>query len=545
MAFVNSIPTKPGPDTIFARIRPSNDHAIKHFHEVAESMVFKLLKHQKNFVRINLDQVQLGKAPGHSQRWVNWSPSINPDLARLVYTGEFVLYLRPDPPIRHNKWRIGGVHYVDAFVYERGETVSDLLLWDKDEPPEEYHEAEFAFNKSSGILTLRGRCDPASKSVILDNDDASNSTRLLNEHSHKLQFGRCEYSFQYEFGETSPYEYAFQQDKTAFFSQRLKIGPPIFWTSATPTISFPKVKDWVIHRNVASGVAGAVRAASKSPPQFAAIKTMVRSNDWSAKVVSHEIETAVHVRTLLKNKPCPFILKLIEPKYDRDQEEWDGKSPEQVHLIYTPLCNQTFFDLVTSQAAWPEDRLSLLHDVIQGLEWLHSNDLVHRDIKLANLGIVLYPKPRAVILDFGWMRQGTKNIAPQQGGAGTTEYMAPEIESRPYDEKVDIWSLGIVAYQMFVSYNLPWMAGCFGNPWKEDPIYASLPVEDDGTLHFDEAWADRCIDYTIAMGALEEGSTTDVRSLIRDMLRWEVEERPSAQDCSRHQCFASRAGNAE
>ncbi|CRG83302.1 hypothetical protein PISL3812_00653 [Talaromyces islandicus] len=538
---MNSIPARAGPDTIFARIRPSNDDAINHFHEIVDSMRCGFLQHQGNFIRIDDYQTQLGKAPGHSQRWMNWSPAKNPELTRPVWTGEFILYLKPDPPIRRNKWRIGGVYDIDGHVQERGEAQSELLLWDKYESTEVHHEAELAFDRVSGILTIRGRCDSNPNCVILDSDDTSSSTRLLNEHSHKLQFGSCVYSFQYEFGEDSPHETYFQQDKVAFFARRFGIGPPIFWTSATPTISFPKIKNWVIHRNVSSGGSGVVRAASRSPPQCAAVKTMVRRDAFEAVMISQEIKTAVHIRALLKNKPCPYILRFIEEKYDRNQEKWDEKSPEQVHLIFTPLCNQTFYSLVKSSAAWPADRLSLLHNVIEGLKWLHSNDLVHRDIKLENLGVVFHPKVRAVILDFGVVHHGTKNIDPGYGPVGTLDYLAPEAESAFYDEKVDIWALGIVAFRMFISHDLPWMLGYHANPWKMETLPTEQITSDVALV----ALMQRSATFSNTMTMIGTGNEGDVRGLICQMLTWNAHERPSAQDCSIHQCFRPRPNDEE
>lgn len=544
---INSIPRRAGPARVFARIRPSNDDAIEHFDNIVNSMTYGFLHHHENFIRINDYKSRLGDVQGHSQRWGYWSPAKNPKLARPVWTGEFILYIRPDPPIRRNKWRIGGVYEIDGHVQPRGETQSDLLLWDKDEPTDKHHEAELFFDRISGILTIRGRCESNKNSMTLDSEDASSSTHLLNENSHKLQFGRCAYLFQYEFIESLVFENDFQQDKIAFFSDRLKIGPPIFWTSLTPTINLPKLKNWVIHGIVSSkGVSGIVRAASKSsPPQCAAVKTMVRVDRETTHFIAKEIQTGIEIRNLLKRKPCPFILKFIEEEYELDPEEWDRDRAEQVHLIFTPLCNKNFYDLVNSSDITPiEDRLSLLHNVIQGLEWLHSNDFVHRDIKLENLGVVYQPKAKAVILDFGVIHRGTKNLDFRRGPVGTIDYVAPEMESEPYDEKVDIWALGIVAYRMFIAYDLPWMMDYEANPWKMEMLPTEAIASDAAFL----ALGDRYNNFYLAMAYManmEDPNTTDVRDLIGKMMAWDADKRPSAQACSLHPCFRNRADNGE
>jgi len=72
---------------------------------------------------------------------------------------------------------------------------------------------------------------------------------------------------------------------------------------------------------------------------------------------------------------------------------------------------------------------------------------VHRDIKPANLGIVSFEPPRAVILDLGSAKKikpGEFTIQPKAGSYGTISYLAPEIETEPYNQLVDIWSIGFV-----------------------------------------------------------------------------------------------------
>ncbi|TRZ04866.1 hypothetical protein HGM15179_022241, partial [Zosterops borbonicus] len=84
---------------------------------------------------------------------------------------------------------------------------------------------------------------------------------------------------------------------------------------------------------------------------------------------------------------------------------------------------------------------------LQGLAFLHANQVVHRDIKSDN--ILLGWDGAIKLADFGlcgW-------LGPKQGRrrsmVGTTWWMAPEVVRRhPYGPKVDTWSLGIVGIEM-------------------------------------------------------------------------------------------------
>jgi len=88
--------------------------------------------------------------------------------------------------------------------------------------------------------------------------------------------------------------------------------------------------------------------------------------------------------------------------------------------------------------------------VAEGLGAAHRRGFMHRDIKPAN--IMITPAGRAVILDFGLVRSldaSRLGDTPVGVATGTTAYLAPEqVRGDVSDQRVDIWALGIVLYEM-------------------------------------------------------------------------------------------------
>ena len=89
--------------------------------------------------------------------------------------------------------------------------------------------------------------------------------------------------------------------------------------------------------------------------------------------------------------------------------------------------------------------LQILCDCFHGLQCLHSQSIVHRDIKPQNLFL---RDGRVKIGDLGIAATFTASTV-QQTCTGTVQYMAPEvIKGEPYAFSADVWSLGCVAYEM-------------------------------------------------------------------------------------------------
>lgn len=94
-----------------------------------------------------------------------------------------------------------------------------------------------------------------------------------------------------------------------------------------------------------------------------------------------------------------------------------------------------------------EDKLSIMEQVCDGLQYAHEHKLVHRDIKPANLFLENSGKVR--VLDFGMVRVAESELTKVGSSLGTLNYMSPEqIRGDRCTAASDVFSVGIVFYQL-------------------------------------------------------------------------------------------------
>jgi hypothetical protein len=109
--------------------------------------------------------------------------------------------------------------------------------------------------------------------------------------------------------------------------------------------------------------------------------------------------------------------------------------------------------LTKSRGPWPpQEAAAVVAQVAMALQAAHDKGIVHRDIKPHN--VMLRPDGRAFLLDFGIARaygHGMETLTASGMLVGTPEYMSPEqIDSHTIDLRSDIYSLGVVLFELLV-----------------------------------------------------------------------------------------------
>lgn len=90
--------------------------------------------------------------------------------------------------------------------------------------------------------------------------------------------------------------------------------------------------------------------------------------------------------------------------------------------------------------------LKVAIDVSKGMNYLHQNNIIHRDLKTANL--LMDENEVVKVADFGVARVQTQS-GVMTAETGTYRWMAPEvIEHKPYDQKADVFSFGIALWEL-------------------------------------------------------------------------------------------------
>uniref|UniRef100_A0A7N6F7Y1 non-specific serine/threonine protein kinase n=1 Tax=Anabas testudineus TaxID=64144 RepID=A0A7N6F7Y1_ANATE len=172
-------------------------------------------------------------------------------------------------------------------------------------------------------------------------------------------------------------------------------------------------------------------------------------------------------------KEVKFLQKLRHPNtveyrgcYLREHTAW----------VCVCVCAQCLTYILFHKKPLQEVEIAAItHGALQGLVYLHSHNMIHRDVKAGN---ILLTEPGQVKLgDFG----SASIVAPANSFVGTPYWMAPEVilamDEGQYDGKVDVWSLGITCIELAERkpplFNMNAMSALYHIAQNESPVLQS------------------------------------------------------------------------
>ncbi len=126
-----------------------------------------------------------------------------------------------------------------------------------------------------------------------------------------------------------------------------------------------------------------------------------------------------------------------------------AEEDDRIFIVMEYVEGQSLRELIIAHKELPFDLcIDIITQISEGLSKAHKAGIIHRDIKPEN--VMIERDGRVKILDFGLAKlKGMSKLTKESSILGTVQYMSPEqFWGESIDLKTDIWSLGVVLYEM-------------------------------------------------------------------------------------------------
>lgn len=139
---------------------------------------------------------------------------------------------------------------------------------------------------------------------------------------------------------------------------------------------------------------------------------------------------------ILKNLDHPNIMKLYEIFEDK----------QNIYLV-SELClgGELFDEIITRNFFNETDAVSIMQQLLSAICYCHQKKVAHRDLKPENVLLDTKKNDHIKVIDFG-TSQVFESAEQMHQTYGTAYYIAPEVLKGDYNEKCDLWSIGVIMY---------------------------------------------------------------------------------------------------